>query len=106
MVLRICGDSLGDCQESTATSFYGHRPSIVASCVFMAVAGLCLIANTGVAIKARSSIGFVVVFTLACAVSVFGWAGRIAGANDPWGLWPWMMSSAALSIAPLFLSSA
>lgn len=105
MVLRICS-SLGDCKESTASSFFGHRPSLIAGAVFIGVAGLCLLANIGIAVKARRHFGFLIAMALACLVTIAGWAARWAGARNPWLMWPWMQSTAALSIGPVFISIA
>ena len=105
MGLRVCGSGFADCDESSASSYYGHRPSTIASVIFMAVTALCLVTNCAIVIKTRSCVTFSVVFGIGCLLNALGWGARFAGARDPWGMWPWMASSAILSVAPIFITT-
>ncbi|KAH6691756.1 RTA1 like protein-domain-containing protein [Plectosphaerella plurivora] len=105
MVLRIC-TAIGNCKDSEASSFFGHRPSLVAGFVFVAVASLAILANIGIAFKARRHYGFVISMVIACGMSVSGWIARYVGARDPWLMWPWVQSTWALALAPTYIAIA
>lgn len=105
MVLRIC-TAIGNCKDSEASSFFGHRPSLIAGFVFVAVASLAILANIGIAFKARRHYGFVISMVIACGMSVAGWIARYVGARDPWLMWPWVQSTWALSLAPTYIAIA
>lgn len=105
MVLRIC-TAIGNCKDSEASSFFGHRPSLIAGFVFVAVASLAILANIGIAFKARRHYGFVISMVIACGMSVAGWIARYVGARDPWLMWPWVQSTWALALAPTYIAIA
>lgn len=103
--IRICTSD--SCRDSASFSYYGHRPSLIASSIFIAVTGIALFANLAiVAIKRRHG-WFTFFITLACISLCYAWGVRVFDyhGRGPWALWPWMHSTAILSIAPIFLSA-
>lgn len=103
--IRICNVN-GDCVEAVEGSWFGHRPSVIASVVFAAIAGLAFIANVAIVAVKRKRFWFVFYFAVACALSVAGWVFRVIDV-DTGGAWAqrqWRLSISFLSIAPVFVN--
>ncbi|KAL2756272.1 hypothetical protein ACRALDRAFT_1081805 [Sodiomyces alcalophilus JCM 7366] len=103
--IRIC--TTDSCRDSASFSYYGHRPSLIASSIFIALTGIALFANLAIVAVKRRHGWFAFFITLACISLCYAWGVRVFDyhGQGPWAMWPWMHSTAILSIAPIFLSA-
>ncbi|KAG7118136.1 hypothetical protein HYQ45_015565 [Verticillium longisporum] len=103
--LTIC--SLDSCRDATTNSFFGYRPNIIATALFVAAWTVIGLAAAGLALRAgaRAHIPFTLTLLLAALAHVPGWCARLAASRDPWARWPWAQSTVALSTAPVLLSA-